>query len=788
MFKQKTLIIIFLITLFSINIYAYNISGIIVDIDQNTPLAGANIQIIDEEKYTYSNKDGYFDIRNIESSKTLLKISFIGYKTQVINLDFSNIINLNKKILLSPSLIKFEAVRITITKSDKQLSNSSLPIASINSKNIIKKLPNNISSAISSEPGISMTSDGVWGKSISIRGLSKNNVAMMVDGNRISIATSLAAALSLININDVEKIETIKSGASSLYGSGATGGVINIISKKAHYNENFYIKPTLNTGFSSVNNMLSENLSILTGARKWNLKLTLQNRKADDSETPSGTLENSQFEDKSISANLNISPIKNHEISFNYQNFIAKNVGIPGGKPLFPTNADVRYVEANRELYSVNYTIKNILPVLTKISFKVYQQNIFRDVENIPHLITLAPAKEIHVLKIAPYASHKTTGFQIQSNWVLSEENYLTAGIDGWQKNLDSHRKKYLEIHVLNANNKTVKTINKIVGELPLPNSSYQTAGLYFNDDHFFLNKKLIMNIGGRYDFIKIESKEVKNPDFQIIDGVRDENPSSQKVFWEAEDDLDYSWSTNIGLLYKPQKKWNISFNLSKSFRSPTLEERFNYLDLGSLIKLGNPDLDSEISISKDFGVKYIKENFIIGGNIFHNNMSNLVIETVGEFNGKEALIKNNAGEAILYGYELFGSLELPYNFSISSNIAYVYGEDIKNEKALAFIPPLNGQLFLNYHLRNLLNFTAEINSFAKQDRIDTWEMSTSGYTYYNLYMYTSSFTFLNTQNKLFFRIDNVTDKDFHNHLSTNRGSMQSQPGRNLAINWQIEL
>ncbi|MBN2279185.1 MAG: TonB-dependent receptor [Candidatus Marinimicrobia bacterium] len=788
---MKNQYFLLIIILMSLNLYAFDLSGVILDMEENLPLPGANIQLIEDGKFTFSNEAGEFTLRNLETHRVTLKVSFIGYKSELVSLDLSEPKNFYKRIYLSPSVIKFEAVRVTITKSDIKLSNSSLPIVTYDDNQIERTQPLTVSDAIAGNPGITLASDGIWGKTVSIRGLSKNNIVTLIDGNRISTATNLAAGLSLIDIHDIEKIETIKSGASSLYGSGATGGVINVITKKAAYNDRFYIKPSLKIGFNTVNAMHYENLSFLTGSKFWNMKLAVQNRIADDAKTPKGTLENSQFKDKNISANFNLRPLENHEISFHFQTFNVSNVGIPGGKPLFPDGADVTYLSADRDLYSVQYTVKSMLPMLSNLSMKLYKQDIFRDVENIPYQIQImptTPVKEIHVDKVAPVATHETIGFHLQSNWILSEHNYLTTGIDGWQKSLVSKRKKYLHINLLNPNHEIIKTIEQTIGELPLPQSSYATAGIFISDDQFLWDEKIILNIGGRLDFIKINSDEVKNPQYQIVDGVRTDNPPTQVTFWEAEDDLDLSWSANLGLSYKPAQEWCFKINLSRSFRSPTLEERFDYIDLGSLIKLGDPDLNSESSFAKDLGVKYVQETFSMGANLFHNQMTDLVIEKSGTFNDRNALIKTNAGSALLYGYELFGSTYLPFNFSLSANIAYVYGQDNELDQPLATIPPLNGQFFINYRIRGWATVSLETNFFADQTRIADWEVETPGYTTYNFYLYTSKFQFLNTSHQLSFRVDNISDKAFRNHLSTNRGAMQFEPGRNFSVNWQTEL
>ena len=92
-----------------------------------------------------------------------------------------------------------------------------------------------LSNVLASEPGIAMGSDGVWSTSINIRGLSENRLVTLIDGNRIETATDLTASLSMVDVNDIERVEVIKGAQSSLYGTGAMGGIVNIITKDGHF-------------------------------------------------------------------------------------------------------------------------------------------------------------------------------------------------------------------------------------------------------------------------------------------------------------------------------------------------------------------------------------------------------------------------------------------------------------------------------------------------------------------------------------------------------------------------
>lgn len=82
--------------------------------------------------------------------------------------------------------------------------------------------------------GISITSNGGRGKStsVSIRGSSDKHVLVLIDGVRIGSATSGSAALQSIPVEQIERIEIVRGPRSSLYGSEAMGGVIQIFTRR----------------------------------------------------------------------------------------------------------------------------------------------------------------------------------------------------------------------------------------------------------------------------------------------------------------------------------------------------------------------------------------------------------------------------------------------------------------------------------------------------------------------------------------------------------------------------
>ena len=72
-------------------------------------------------------------------------------------------------------------------------------------------------------------------------------------------------------------------------------------------------------------------------------------------------MNNSQYSDNNVSALLELIPLSNQSLKLEYQKYKGNDIGIPGGYPLFPDNALVKYSSIERNLFSANYEIKIFL-------------------------------------------------------------------------------------------------------------------------------------------------------------------------------------------------------------------------------------------------------------------------------------------------------------------------------------------------------------------------------------------------------------------------------------------
>ena len=761
-----------------------SLKGKVLDYETNAPLAGVNIYDSSKVYTAITDNVGNFIIKNIPLGKYNFTFSFIGYLTQSINVDINKSVVV-KIVKLIPAPVTLGEVTVTSTKSVMTIKETPLPMEIETKKTIEKTNAVTAPDLLSSLPGIAIQRDGIWATSVNIRGLGSSSQVILIDGNRIETATDLDATLSFIDLNDIERIEVIKGSASSLYGTGALGGVVNFITKAPSFSDDLSTGGSISSYYNSVNKGYSNNINFELKRNFWYFRVNGTLRKAENTKTPSGILNNSQYSDNNISALLELLPFENQSLKVEYQKYKGNDIGIPGGYPLFPDNALVKYSSVERNMFLAKYEVKNISNFLRNISIKYYNQNIYRNVENIPFIVQHPkPLQNVYVESITPNARHYTNGIQLQANITPYSDQLLVAGIDAWQRKLDSRRERNLKIEMLDSSGSIIATNYQTIGERPLPEASFTSIGMFAQDD-INLNKKLKLSIGGRIDRINVSNSEISNPVYVILNGVWNNSPQNQVLYWSSYNTHDISWSGNVGCIYSINDKTDITFNFARSFRSPSLEERYQYIDLGNLVKLGDPNLKPEKGYFFDMGLRIWGKIFLMKFNVYLNLLNDLVTQVPGTYENRPALLETNIGKAKLYGGDI--SLQYDYNSwsSFYFNASYTTGKDILNDLYLPQIPPLNGVIgFKLTQFDYQLDISAVI--FAAQNKIAPGESSTSGYSYFDAVIHSPSFKINFADCRISGGVQNLTNKSYRNHLSTNRGFIREEPGRNFYLKLNI--
>jgi hemoglobin/transferrin/lactoferrin receptor protein len=680
---------------------------------------------------------------------------------------------------------------------EREVKEIPAPVSVVREIDYLRQSSLTLSNVLEKESGISMGGDGIWATNINIRGLGENRMVTLVDGSRIETANDLTASLSMIDVWDIDRVEVIKGALSSLYGSGAMGGIINIITKEGHFSDNPYLSGSIGSGFASANKLLSGHAEINTGSKKWYMRLGVTYADADDMRTPEGMMPNSQFRYNNLTTKLGLRPFNNHIFKLQVQRYLAIDAGIPGGEA-FPGPAEATYSDIARNLLSASYEITSINEKLSSLSFKYFNQFIDRNVSVIPNTVTetILPNGNTRLTTadlMTPSGKHLTNGGQVQTTWTLTGNNTLIAGIDIWGRRLATDRIKHITIDVLNSSGEVTSTNSVVRGETPIPESTFSSTGLFLQDEARLLDGRLTLITGGRIDGIWVSNEEGYDVDYIITNGVENNTPARRLTFTEGSE-RSLSWSANIGLLYGIAGQTDLSFNMARSFRAPSLEERFKYIDLGNYVRLGDPTLKPESGLSTSLGMRKWSNVLLLQADVFINRLSDMIVETAGDFiyttisetgtttDTIPALINTNVSRAILYGFDFRFEYNFSRSFVVSGSGSYVRGMDTEAGTDLPQIPPLKGRLGLRYTHNRLGSLELTASGASKQTKIADNEIETDGYIRLDLTMNSKRLKLGRTDLQVFTGIDNITDASYTNHLSTNRGSISVEPGRNFYL------
>jgi vitamin B12 transporter len=132
---------------------------------------------------------------------------------------------------LSPS----DNIIVTATRTEIPLRDATVPVSVITREDIELSLATDLAELLRFEAGIDIGRNGGPGQATSLflRGTESNHTLVLMDGVRINPGTLGGAAIQHIAPDVIERVEIVKGARSSLFGTDAIGGVINIITRRA---------------------------------------------------------------------------------------------------------------------------------------------------------------------------------------------------------------------------------------------------------------------------------------------------------------------------------------------------------------------------------------------------------------------------------------------------------------------------------------------------------------------------------------------------------------------------
>ena len=226
--------LIILITFLSVGNIFYaqnlNISGTVTDVVTGETLPGVNVIVKNSSKGDVTDFDGNYKISEVPKG-SILVFSYLGYQTKELLVE-QEIINIS---LEESTETLNEIVIVGYGSQRKELVSGSF--SSLSAEKITKTNPARIEEALTGNAaGVQVTANsGSPGASLNIRirGITtngNNSPLVIVDG------INIGSDLSVIDPNDIEKMDIIKDASSAIYGVQAANGVILITTKSGKKN------------------------------------------------------------------------------------------------------------------------------------------------------------------------------------------------------------------------------------------------------------------------------------------------------------------------------------------------------------------------------------------------------------------------------------------------------------------------------------------------------------------------------------------------------------------------
>ena len=213
------------------------ISGKIIDSSSDSPLAGANVIIVQTQAGISADEDGYFNLINVSPGKYSVKAMMIGYETVKIE---DVIVSVNRTtsldIKMKQSVVEGQEVVIYASKLSRKKDQTST-VKNISAEEMEILPVEDLGAVVNMQAGV------VAGH---FRGGRRDEVSYMIDGVPVNDSYGGVAAVSSLEVEAVKDLEVITGTFNAEYGN-AMSGIVNAVTKDGS-NE---FHGSFNSGFST---------------------------------------------------------------------------------------------------------------------------------------------------------------------------------------------------------------------------------------------------------------------------------------------------------------------------------------------------------------------------------------------------------------------------------------------------------------------------------------------------------------------------------------------------------
>ncbi len=734
----------FLACSIAIQAQSTTIQGIIFDYTTSQPIPNALIEIKNQNIAVKSDENGNYSIEATIENTVQVTCSRLGYRSISSNPSYQEEETIYLDFEMHPI---FERLNTHYSQTPQRSSNIMLnvpeAITLISNQDIQINTPRTTAETLTGKTGLSLLKTHHGGGTPIIRGLTTNHNSVLVDGIRLNNSLSGAFPFNFLNSVDVlslDKIEILHSGSSSLYGSDAMGGTINLITKAP----DLPLDENRTKGHGHVlAKYRSNNMErVLNAEGQFNIKKNAlliggSFKNFGDLISGQGTLTPNSAYSESNTYLKYIIPIKRGKITLGSFNTLQQNQEI-STPSLINQYKKFKY---DQQSYNLLYA---------KFQY-ISRSNWIRIIKG--HLAYQNNYLQLTSQKVNQELFQDKTGIHT-----------ISGNIEG-TSNLPKRIKMLLGINInqeiLYSSKSLIDTINneEIAVQSFYPTRALNTQIGIYNKYFFPLpNEKGKINFGWRYQINRLNQSETTF-------GEMNTTPSSL--------------GANLGGFYELARKHHLTANIHTNYRLP------NFHDFGGVgqsisdfetgIIVPNLDLTAERSLTFELGYKL--QNQRISGNIslYRTQLYDFIHLKASTYSGSsifrnQAVYKmENAINGYVQGIETEWDLLINKHFLGFINLAYAKGKNTSDNQPLGIIPTLNGQIALHYKPRKNIRIIAEYLFAGEQQYVP--EFGIVGINPLNLFIDRNDWQVVNLKAQLQFKkvdfvigINNIFDETYLIH------------------------
>jgi len=551
--------------------------------------------------------------------------------------------------------VDLNKIVVTASRLDTLVSDSCNNVSVVDSKTIEESNQSDTADQLLEYlPGVDITRNtGLTSptSTVTLRGFGaeeRGRTLVLIDGIPFNSIYDGEAYWNAINIEDIEKIEVVPGASSALYGAGAMGGVINIITKNPEKAENEF-----DAGFGTYNTST--------------YNLDLQNKIGNLSYIVSG----GYFTTDGYIVDPTPQP---YDIKTNRESFYGNvkgvydfdkddSLGVAYRHYNEETNGGYQYYYGAKDTEDVSCSLKKIMDNIDLLGAFYFNWGASPWTYNTDDYYAIDYVDNEYQTKL---------GGNLQSNIHLAAFDTLTLGVDmDWGES--SSEDDYQSM---------VRT-TKYKGD-------QDNLGIYIQNE-LKLDEKLILTLGGRWDY------------WDSYDGYAYDNTASPETINYNEKTSD-AFSPKVGLVYHLTEDTAFRASAGESFRAPTLYDLYTTWSYfipawywGQIFE-PNPNLKPEKDYSYEVGVDQTLWGRLLGRFTFYdNNVYDLIYPVdTGTYSGLyDVVINQNVGQATIYGVESELRLSITKELSLFGTYTFDYSRIDKYTDSL-----LDGR-YLIYAPRN---------------------------------------------------------------------------------------